>query len=615
MIQSVGQKIQAPPGPARNTPPSPELQVADTATLRAVQQSSAPVTAQDLAEIRQEISKAKAVENPELRAAFDNIVNCGGKGEVTLLEDNNQAWTSRWKLLESATSSINSHYFIFNRDPFGMAMLGMMYKKATQEDVKIRLMVDASGDGIGLKGFKSHIGGKDYLQELVDTGNVQAKVYHPFWKRVIDQAIVVAGTAIMAGNHDKIIEVDGQRGITGGRNISRNYFESSTDSKDAYRDTDLAFEGKETAMALRNAFDIEFGAAWINQKVRGEWFGNWVKRDGELLGCYAMMDSWLKDKPLTEAECTAVRSSKTAQISQAKQLMEKVKKRLPEDGLKRELSSREEKALMKQALELVKSVELKGSYNDTPPTTHKAEVKILDKTSSIGIGTDQINESLLALTKTAKKRIIIENPYVVLTDSLKQGLKEAGERGVEIWLGTNSPSSSDSAITQAFFLKDWPQHLATIPNLHIFVSSGDRKLHAKTAVVDDAVTLVGTFNLDFISQKTNSEVATLTWSPELAAQITQGYLADATDTRNGLVEYRILRNEEGQPIRSDGQPVLDEKGNMANPPEVVFGPENHLPKGKLKMYKFMCATAEFLRKTIPQFKSLRHTVKHDDAQD
>lgn len=584
---------------------------ADVVQLRTAQAENAPITPQDLAKLQKEVqmSKIENFYNPELREAFDSIVNCGGKGDITLLEDNNQSWNARWKMLESAESTINSQYFIFNKDIFGLAMLGMLYKKATQDDVKVRMMVDASGDGTGLKGFKSHIGGKDYLQELVDTGNVEAKVYHPFWKRVIDQAIVVSGTAILAGNHDKIIEVDGKRGITGGRNISRHYFESATDSKEAYRDTDNAFEGREPAMALRSAFDVEFGAAWITQKVRGDWFGNWRKRDGELMGAYAMMDTWLKEKPLSETEQKAIRSSKTAQISQAKQLMAAVKKRLPEDGFTRELNKREEKALMAQAMELVKSVELRGTYNDPLPPAHKGEIKVIDKTSSMGVGTDNINSSLLALCSTAKKRIIIQNPYVVLTDSLKAGLQDAGKRGVEIWLGTNSPSSSDSALTQAFFLKDWSNHLATIPNLHIFVPTGDRKLHAKTAVVDDSVTMVGTFNMDFISQKTNSEVATVTWSPELAHQITQGYIADAGDSRNGLVEYRILRNDSGQPIRSDGLPVLDDNGNLLNSPEPVFGPENHLTPGKLKMYKYICSATEWLRKHIPHFKSLKHTTK------
>ena len=50
-------------------------------------------------------------------------------------------------------------------------------------------LVDATGDTWGTRGFKSHIGGRDYLQEVVGTGHAEAKVYHPHYKKVIDQIL------------------------------------------------------------------------------------------------------------------------------------------------------------------------------------------------------------------------------------------------------------------------------------------------------------------------------------------------------------------------------------------------------------------------------------------
>jgi cardiolipin synthase C len=544
-----------------------------------------------------------AEDNKDLRAAFDRLVNVGGPGKAQLLEDNIDAWNARWRMMESAKDTINCQYFCWDHDVFGMALMGFMYKKA-QENVDIRLMVDATGDTFGTRGFKSHIGGKDYLQELVGTGKVEAKVYHPHWKKVIDQVLNIGSSAIAASNHDKILEVDGERGITGGRNIGYEYFVHPQDFKGAWRDTDIAFEGRETADALRSAFDVEYGAPWITSRVGADVFGNFVRRDLELLGAYAMMDSWLKQPPLNASRREELRSNEESRTEAAEALLEAALERLPAEGATREPNAWDKKNLRKLAQELVKYPELQGTYNRPQQPVHDGEVKILDKTSSVGVGTDRINVALLDLARSAKQRIVIENPYVVLTDSLIDGLKEAGEKGVEIWLGTNSPSSTDSAVTQAFFLQDWPKLEATIPNLKIFTATGDRKLHAKVAVIDDTVSLVSTFNLDWLSQQVNSEVASVVWSKSFAKQTMSGIERDHLDPNNGVVEYTIKRDESGQPIRSDGLPVLGEDGELLNNPEVTFGPENHLTTEQLDAYKTKIGRWSFLRKFLPQLESL-----------
>lgn len=543
-------------------------------------------------------------ENKELRAAFDRLVNMGGPAKARLYDNNMEAWNARWRLMESATHTINSQYFCWDHDVFGMALMGFMYKKAVQDDCKIRLMVDATGDTFGTRGFKSHIGGKDYLQELVNTGKVEAKVYHPHWKKLIDQALHPMTSYIGACNHDKILEVDGERGMSGGRNIGYEYMVDPKDFKGAWRDTDYQFEGREAARALRDAFDVEYGAPWINQKVGKDLFGNWVKRDIELLGAYCMMDSWLKAGDLDEATKNKLRNDPSARKEAAAQLLEEALKRLPAEGVQREANAWDRRNLRKLAEELVKFPEMRGSYNRPEQALHDAEVKVLDKTSQVGVDRDQINDALLDLSRAAQHRIVIENPYVCLTDSLIAGLKEAGERGVEIWLGTNSPASTDSAVTQAFFLKDWPKLEAVIPNLRIFTATGERKLHAKVAVIDDQVSLVGSFNLDYMSQQVNSEVAGCIWSKSFARQTMAGIERDHADPNNAAVEYTIRRDDSGNPVRSDGLPVLGPNGELLHDPEVTFGPADHLTREQLDAYKGKIGRWSFLRKFLPQLKKL-----------
>jgi phosphatidylserine/phosphatidylglycerophosphate/cardiolipin synthase-like enzyme len=539
-----------------------------------------------------------------LREAFDSVLNAGGPAEATLVDDNTSAWNARWKMLEGAHENINAQYFCWDHDIFGKAMLGLIYKKASQEGVHTRVMVDATGDTLGTRGFKSHIGGRDYLQELVSLPNAEAKVYHPHYKKLIDAVTHVGKSYIAASNHDKILEVDGQHAVTGGRNISYEYFASPEDNKAAWRDTDAVIEGAAPALALRNAFEVEFGAPWINDKVTPDLFGNWVKRDLELLGAYAVMDSWLKDTPLTPQEKEEIRKSPELREKMAQELYEDVLARLPGDGATREPGKREKKAIKKLALEMVGHPDKRGSYHVTPGGKHEAEVKILDRTSIVGTAQDGIGKTLAKMVQAAEKRIVIENPYIVMTDSLLATLKEAGERGVEIWLGTNSPSSTDSAVTQAFFLQDWPRILATVPNLRIFVATGERKLHAKVATADDQVSLVSSYNLDLLSTEINSEVGALIWSKDFANDTFNSIMADHDNPRNGVREYTILRDESGKPIRRDGKPVLNEQGELINDPDISFGPKDHLTTEVLDKYETKMRRWSWLREHLPQLHSL-----------
>jgi phosphatidylserine/phosphatidylglycerophosphate/cardiolipin synthase-like enzyme len=94
-------------------------------------------------------------------------------------------------------------------------MLGHLLKKQL-DGVETRVMTDAMADTFGQRGFKMPLRGKDYLQELANHGG-EAYVYHPLWQRPFNA--LRGDYAAIASNHDKLLVVDGERGITGGRNI------------------------------------------------------------------------------------------------------------------------------------------------------------------------------------------------------------------------------------------------------------------------------------------------------------------------------------------------------------------------------------------------------------
>ena len=118
-----------------------------------------------------------------------------------------------------------------------------------------------------------------------------------------------------------------------------------------------------------------------------------------------------------------------------------------------------------------------------------------------------------------------------------------------------------------------------------------RKLHAKTAIFDDEMTIVSTYNMDFLSGYVNSEVGALIKSKSFVKEMYESYERDFHDPRNGVIEYRIRRDAKGKAVLKDGKPIVE------------FGPEDHLDPKILEDYQTRRRVWRLVRK-LPWFKPL-----------
>lgn len=535
--------------------------------------------------------------NARLRSAFDGLNVPVGPARTHRLDSNVEAFASRWKTLEGAKKSFDTTYFFWDDDIFGYAFLGEMMKKA-KEGVAIRGMMDDTGNrgGKGLIGLGS---AQDYLQELVnvDPKRVQIGIFNPMLRKVPTSL-----EALVSSNHDKLAIADGSVVETGGRNIGSDYFSDPKDRKGVFRDTDLRIESPTAARSATRAFDLEF-ADDDTVKIKPDRGGNWNKRDVELLGAAAMMDWWLKAPALSEAEKAAIRAGGPAAQKAADEALRQALAELPKMGVKRDPGPLEMKKLKELARDLASNPELRGSYDAKPPAAFDGEVKMLDRVAATTEkGANEISDGLISLIEGAQDSIVIHNPYVVMTERAIEAMAAAGKRGVKISILTNSPESTDSTATQAFFLEDWPAILARIPSSRIMVATGEQKHHAKTFVVDGVLTGVSTYNADWISAQVNSEIVALQWSEKFAADTLGSYRAALADPAHGMVEYRIKRDEQGRALVKDGKPIVE------------YGPEDHCPKEMLEAYKKRSAVANFAREHLDALAPLRRP-KLDPARD
>lgn len=140
-----------------------------------------------------------------------------------------------------------------------------------------------------------------------------------------------------------------------------------------------------------------------------------------------------------------------------------------------------------------------------------------------------IHHAMVHAINTAKKRILLATPYFVPTEPAWFALMNAARRGVKVQIMV--PQRSDSwlvTVAARSYHEDLRKAGASIFEYQA------RMLHAKTLVMDDSYSLIGTANFDNRSLLLNFEIAVAIYSPDLNRQLTGMFEQDLRHCR--LVE-------------------------------------------------------------------------------
>lgn len=157
-----------------------------------------------------------------------------------VLDDPRDAAQARIDIIQQATKEIDALYFLARNDRITMAALSMMRDARRRGVGNVRMVVDANFQHIP----------KAVLAHLSDEG-VQVRVYHPLTLR--------HPSWLFRRMHEKVVVVDGERYITGGRNLAESYFGLA---KKNYVDRDVYVEGPSAAEA-----DRHFDELWKSHDV------------------------------------------------------------------------------------------------------------------------------------------------------------------------------------------------------------------------------------------------------------------------------------------------------------------------------------------------------------
>lgn len=138
--------------------------------------------------------------------------------------------------------------------------------------------------------------------------------------------------------------------------------------------------------------------------------------------------------------------------------------------------------------------------------------------------------STLKAIRGAQHSIDIENAYVILFPQLEKELQNAVKRGVRVRVLTNSDSSVDEAIiSQPMMLS--AKRMAEM-GVEVFFRQGST-LHSKFMVVDERVSMIGSYNLHPRSERIEGEMIFLINDENVAKEFTRVL---ENDLRSGIAK-------------------------------------------------------------------------------
>lgn len=442
--------------------------------------------------------------------AFATVYRSQERHSVQLLNAGMGSLEKRLEAIQSAKTSIEAEYFYLWKDPAGRLFLQALLKKA-QSGVKVRLIVDH----LFLSAKMGAVEG-EALSRL-GNGKFELRHYNPF---------PIPGF-LNHRDHRKILIIDGKDAIIGGRNVGVEYFDLST--RYNFLDRDIWFSGP-IVQELRSNFE-SYWDSFLVQELTSNDGSEWMDNDA-LLEDYKKADKFTEDLfPVTPKDII---------------LRDKVR-RLGQEQLKREYQGEchnitiatvpprlrfNTKALL-NPIDYTLDV-----IGDNTPVPHLSNVipNPLDLYSdNVFFESDIVKEVYQRMNLLSEgDRVTFENPYFVPKDLVARGITTLLDRGVKIDLLTNSLRSTDASAIVSVFNKRSKQYikkgldvavysslpLPGAPLINEKVRSARWGIHAKTIVVGEDKTIIGTYNIDPRSKNINSEIIFICDDqPDLAAAV------------------------------------------------------------------------------------------------
>lgn len=452
-------------------------------------------------------STAQSYTSAQHMAEVERYITQHPGSGVYVLDTGTDALRARAWMVDNAQHSIEVQYFIWSTDNIGI-LAGEALLRAAKRGVQVRVIVDDLLIDAAAK----------TMLALAHHPNVQIKIYNPqhqvgvpWYKRVLNLFSNFRG--FNQRMHDKTFIVDSKLGITGGRNMAAEYFDYNHEFN--FRDRDVLLMGEVVAQMGAN-----FERFWqheLSQSVESLHDGVGVFEDkvainqAQITRHYDQLHQYAASSENFEPGVRQAIAGTPGEF----------------ERLKREIIWGEARFI-----------------SDLPGKNDAGRFNVAD-------GGGRTAAELARMFASAKKEVIIQSPYLVLSDEAIELFRAARKKGVAIRINTSSMASTDNLQAFSGYRNQRSQlldmgvqvyefrHDAKIQQLLMRQAKPTQltdnavgaktpifSLHAKSMVIDSDLVYIGTFNLDPRSQNLNTEVGLVMQNAQLAKTVRDTIVAD-----------------------------------------------------------------------------------------
>jgi len=433
-----------------------------------------------------------------------------------VLDGSREALEWRIALIDSAVSGVDIQTYLWYPDNSGRLILERAVV-AAERGVHVRLIVDDLLTA----------GLDQVITQLENQPNIEFRIFNPWKGRDMGARageMIAQMERLNIRMHDKLVVVDGNATVVGGRNIGDHYF--GLHSAYNFHDIDLLGIGH-VARQAEEMFDHFWNSEWVVS---------------------AQHLSTEPDPEFAKAKWAGIRQ----------------KNREAE-----ELSSfpREVKDWSEELAALADELRIGTSY------------MVYDEASGEAIS-QQMHKAMFSFLESAEEELLITNAYIIPAQRGIDLVQRLTDRGVKVRILTNSLASHDVPAVNSHY-QGWRDDLISAgaelyelradPEIQSIVDvppaeGGFTGLHTKAVVVDRRHVFIGSMNFDPRSVNINTEAGAFVDSPALGEDMARLMERDMSPVN----AWQVLLDENGnlywvnseervnsQPARGSSQRVMD----------------------------------------------------------
>ena len=126
---------------------------------------------------------------------------------------------------------------------------------------------------------------------------------------------------------------------------------------------------------------------------------------------------------------------------------------------------------------------------------------------------------LVELMKKAESRVKLHTPYIICNDYMYEGLKSVCDSVDDVSLMTNSVANNGNPFGSADYYVNKNRILGT--GIDVWEYEGGYSYHGKSVLIDDNISVIGSFNIDMRSAYLDTELMLVIDSKDINRELNQ----------------------------------------------------------------------------------------------